>query len=110
MKNYPVISRMGTAGGSTRRPRKDGTPGRALLRALVVFMLVTAGSVAAALLVGAIGNTVIIAPHFAAHNGRSCRDSLADNEINWTCSGNSWRAGISASHRDVNAPQFAIPQ
>lgn len=58
-------------------------------------------SVAAALLADAIGNTIIIAPRFAANNGRSCRDSLADNEINWTCAGNSWRAGGVALGNDA---------
>lgn len=160
-----VISEAGAAGGYAGGPRRDDTPLRALLRGLVVFFLVTAGtvaasaapctvatpdctrwialgdgparsrvystfaldarneniiralivihgrgrnadyyfrtSIAAALLADAVGNTIIIAPRFAANNGRRCRDSFADNEINWTCAGNSWRAGGAAIGDDA---------
>ena len=58
-------------------------------------------SIVAALLADAVGNTIIIAPRFAANNGRSCRDSLAANEINWACAGNSWRAGGAAIGNDA---------
>jgi hypothetical protein len=49
-------------------------------------------SVAAAFLANALGDTIVIAPRFAASNG-SCKDALAANEVNWACSGVSWRAG-----------------
>jgi len=58
-------------------------------------------SIAAALLADAVGNTIIIAPRFAANNGRGCRDSLAANETNWTCTGNNWRAGGVAMGNDA---------
>jgi pimeloyl-ACP methyl ester carboxylesterase len=50
-------------------------------------------AVAAAFLAGALGDTVVIAPRLASNDGRICRDSLAPDEINWPCTGNSWRAG-----------------
>ena len=50
-------------------------------------------ALAAAFLAGALDDTVIIAPRFASNDGRGCRDTLAPNEINWSCSGDSWRSG-----------------
>ena len=49
-------------------------------------------AVAAAFLANALGDTIVISPRFAAGNG-SCKDALAANEVNWTCSGVSWRVG-----------------
>lgn len=49
-------------------------------------------AVAAGFLGGALDDTVIIAPRFAS-NDHGCRDTLATNEVNWTCSGDSWRSG-----------------
>jgi pimeloyl-ACP methyl ester carboxylesterase len=49
-------------------------------------------SVAATFLANALADTIVISPRFAANNG-SCKDALAANEVNWTCSGVSWRAG-----------------
>ncbi len=157
MKKHPVILRAYAAGDDAGGPRQDGTPLRALMRVLVVFLLFAHGPVAAAaapctvatadcthwIALGdgparsrvystyapdarnenitralvvihgagrnaasyfstsieaasradAIANTLIIAPRFAANNERSCQDSLAAHEINWTCTGNNWRAG-----------------
>lgn len=50
-------------------------------------------AVASAFLGGALENTVVISPRFASNDGRGCRDTLAANEINWSCNGNSWRSG-----------------
>jgi len=50
-------------------------------------------AVAAAFLAGALENTIVIAPRFASHDGRGCRDTLAANEVSWSCSGDSWRSG-----------------
>jgi pimeloyl-ACP methyl ester carboxylesterase len=50
-------------------------------------------ALAAGFLADALDNTIIIAPRFASNDGRSCRDALAANEINWSCSGDSWRSG-----------------
>ena len=49
-------------------------------------------AVAAASMANALADTLLIAPRFAASN-RSCKDALAADEVNWTCSGVSWRAG-----------------
>lgn len=55
-------------------------------------------AVAAAQLSNALDNTIVIAPRFASNNGKSCKDSFAAGEVNWTCSGNSsWRAGGAAA-------------
>ncbi|MGH7023142.1 MAG: hypothetical protein ACREEB_06065 [Caulobacteraceae bacterium] len=47
---------------------------------------------AAAFLAGALGDTEVIAPDFASADGE-CHDKLARGEVNWSCGGNSWRAG-----------------
>ena len=49
-------------------------------------------AVASAFLAGALENTIVVAPRFASKGG-SCNDTLADNEVNWPCSGDSWRSG-----------------
>ncbi len=53
--------------------------------------------VAAAFLANALDDTILIAPRFASNDGRGCRDPLAANEINWSCSGDSWRSGGAAA-------------
>jgi len=50
-------------------------------------------ALAAAFLGGALDDTVVISPRFASNDGRSCKDTLASEEINWSCSGDSWRSG-----------------
>src|SRR5437660_7786193 len=54
-------------------------------------------AVAAAFLAGALDDTIVISPRFASNDGRGCRDTMAANEINWSCSGDSWRSGGFAS-------------
>jgi pimeloyl-ACP methyl ester carboxylesterase len=54
-------------------------------------------ALAAGFLAGAFDDTIIIAPRFASNDGRGCRDNLAPNEINWSCSGDSWRSGGEAT-------------
>src|SRR5262245_48321014 len=51
--------------------------------------------VAAAFLANALDDTIVIAPRFAA-NGGDCKDRLADNELNWPCTGLNWRIGGAA--------------
>ncbi len=64
-------------------------------------------AVAAAFLAGTLENTVVISPRFAS-NGGGCRDALDKDEVNWPCSGNSWRAGgVSPSHKDLTSFDFA---
>ena len=61
-------------------------------------------AVAAAFLAGALDDTVVIAPRFASNDGRGCRDTLASNEVSWSCNGNSWRSGGPAtSHPDLTS-------
>jgi pimeloyl-ACP methyl ester carboxylesterase len=50
-------------------------------------------AVAAAFLAGALDDTIVIAPRFASNDNRGCRDTLAQNEVSWRCSGDSWRSG-----------------
>ncbi len=50
-------------------------------------------SLAAAFLANAFADTIVISPRFASNNGTGCRDTLAPNEVNWPCSGDSWRSG-----------------
>jgi pimeloyl-ACP methyl ester carboxylesterase len=57
-------------------------------------------ALAAAFLAGALDDTIVIAPRFAANNAADeCRDTLAPNELNWDCglqSPDSWRSGGAA--------------
>ena len=57
-------------------------------------------AVAAAFLADALEDTIVIAPRFASNDGRGCRDTLASNEISWSCSGDSWRSGGVAAGDD----------
>jgi pimeloyl-ACP methyl ester carboxylesterase len=56
-------------------------------------------AVAAGFLAGALENTIIISPRFAAKNS-GCNDTLDANELNWPCSGTSWRAGGIATNNE----------
>jgi pimeloyl-ACP methyl ester carboxylesterase len=51
--------------------------------------------VAAAFLADALDDTIVVAPRFAA-NGGACKDALAENELNWPCTGNNWGRGGAA--------------
>ena len=53
-------------------------------------------AIAAARLAGALDDTIVISPRFASRDGLTCRDTLAAEEINWPCEGNSWRSGGNA--------------
>lgn len=50
-------------------------------------------SLAATFLANAFDDTIVISPRFASNNGTGCRDTLAANEVNWPCAGDSWRSG-----------------
>lgn len=50
-------------------------------------------SLAATFLANAFDDTIVISPRFASNNGTGCRDTLAANEVNWPCGGDSWRSG-----------------
>lgn len=65
-------------------------------------------AVAAAFLAGALEDTVVIAPRFASNDGRACRDTLAADEVSWSCNGNSWRSGgTSNSNSNLTSYDFA---
>ena len=58
-------------------------------------------ALAAGFLAGALDRTLIISPRFSSNGGRTCRDSLARDELNWICAGAaSWRSGGPAVGRD----------
>jgi hypothetical protein len=50
-------------------------------------------SLAATFLANAFNDTIVISPRMASNNGTGCRDTLAPNEVNWPCGGDSWRSG-----------------
>jgi pimeloyl-ACP methyl ester carboxylesterase len=55
-------------------------------------------ALAAAFLAGALDNTIILSPRFAANNGDGCRDTFADRELKWQCNGpGRWTAGGTAA-------------
>jgi hypothetical protein len=62
--------------------------------------------VSAALLGGALDNTVVVSPRFASNSG-SCRDVLATDEINWDCgevSAGGWRSGaVAINNQEVTS-------
>lgn len=65
-------------------------------------------AVAAAFLAGALENTIVISPRLASNEGRGCRDTLAENEVNWSCSGNSWRSGgVAVNNKNLTSYDFA---
>ena len=56
-------------------------------------------AIAAAFLADALENTIVIAPRIASAAG-SCHDTLADHEVSWSCSGDSWRSGGTSASTD----------
>jgi pimeloyl-ACP methyl ester carboxylesterase len=60
----------------------------------------------AAFLAGALDDAVVVSPRIASSAG-NCRDTLAPNEVSWSCTGDSWRSGGSAaSHPDLTSFDF----
>jgi pimeloyl-ACP methyl ester carboxylesterase len=65
-------------------------------------------SLAAAFLAGALEDTVVVAPRFASNEGRGCRDTLAQDEVSWSCSGDSWRSGgVATNNPKLTSYDFA---
>ena len=63
-------------------------------------------AVTAAFMAGALDDTVVISPRIASQTG-SCKDTLAANEVSWSCTGDSWRSGgNSSSHPDLMSFDF----
>jgi pimeloyl-ACP methyl ester carboxylesterase len=62
---------------------------------------------AAAFLAGALDDTIVVAPRFASKTS-TCQDSLAANEVNWPCGGDSWRSGgVALSNKELTSYDFA---
>lgn len=60
----------------------------------------------AAFLAGALDDAIVISPRIASAAG-SCKDTLAANEVSWSCTGDSWRSGgAAASHPDLSSFDF----
>jgi len=63
-------------------------------------------AVAATFLAGALDDSVVISPRVASAAG-NCHDTLAANEVSWSCTGDSWRSGgTAASHPDLTSFDF----
>lgn len=64
-------------------------------------------ALAAGFLGSALEDTIIIAPRFASNTDRGCKDSLSENEVNWSCGGDSWRSGgTSLSNKTLTSYDF----
>ncbi len=60
----------------------------------------------AAFIAGALDDSVVVSPRIASSAG-SCKDALAENEVSWSCTGDSWRSGGAAvSHPDLTSFDF----
>ena len=65
-------------------------------------------ALAAAFLAGALDDTIVISPRFASNDDRGCRDTLAANEVNWPCNGDSWRSGgVATNDSQLTSFDFA---
>src|SRR5262245_65380482 len=63
-------------------------------------------AVSSAFLAGALDDSVVISPRIASAAG-NCHDTLAPNEVSWSCPGDSWRSGGSAaSHPNLTSFDF----
>jgi pimeloyl-ACP methyl ester carboxylesterase len=60
---------------------------------------------AAAFLAGALDDAVVIAPRVASADG-GCHDQLAENEVSWSCGGDSWRSGGTAPGKKLTSFDF----
>ena len=102
------------AGGPSRslvyRSYSLDTRNPAITRALIVIHGASRdadnyfrSTLASAFLAGALDNTVLIVPRLASSQG-TCKDKLADSEIGWPCTGNSWRSGGAApANANINS-------
>ena len=65
-----------------------------------------ATATAAAFLAGALEDAIVIAPRVASADG-TCRDALAENEVSWSCGGDSWRSGgVSPANKELTSFDF----
>jgi len=79
------------------------TPNPAIRRALIMVHGTNrnadrylSSALAAAFLAGALQDTIVISPRIASAAG-NCKDTLAPNEVSWSCTGDSWRSGGTAA-------------
>jgi hypothetical protein len=105
------------SGGPARsliyRSQPLDAPNTAITRALVVVHGTGRDAdnyfrtaLASAFVAGALDDTVIIVPRIASAQG-NCHDKLAENEVSWSCNGDSWRSGgVSASNPNLNSFDF----
>jgi len=56
-------------------------------------------ALAAAFLGNALDDTIVISPRIASAQG-GCHDPLAENEVSWSCGGDSWRSGGTSASTD----------
>jgi alpha/beta hydrolase family protein len=89
-------------------------PDRRVRRALVVVHDIDRDAkeyfemaLSAALLAGKADDTIVVAPRFASRDGLTCGDTLAPDEVNWPCEGNSWRSGGAARGLTRTSFEFA---
>jgi pimeloyl-ACP methyl ester carboxylesterase len=59
----------------------------------------------AAFLAGALDDAIVIAPRIASADG-GCHDQLAENEVSWSCGGDSWRSGGTAPGKTLTSFDF----
>ena len=60
----------------------------------------------AAFLAGALNDSVVIAPSFLSAD-KGCADKLQENEVSWSCRGDSWRSGgVSSSNKNLTSFDF----
>ena len=60
----------------------------------------------AAFLANALGDTIVIAPAFFSSD-KGCNDKLQENEVSWSCRGDSWRSGgVSISNSNLTSFDF----
>jgi pimeloyl-ACP methyl ester carboxylesterase len=65
-----------------------------------------ASAISAAFLAQQLENAIVIAPRIASAAG-NCHDTLAPNEVSWSCTGDSWRSGgTSANYPDLTSFDF----
>jgi len=105
------------AGGPSRsliyRTYPLDTPNSQITRALIMIHGASRDAdnyfrtaLAAAFLAGALDDTIVISPRFASRSN-TCQDTLALNEVSYSCTGDSWRSGgTSTSNEKITSYDF----
>jgi pimeloyl-ACP methyl ester carboxylesterase len=95
------------------RSRSLDAPNAAVHRALIMVHGTNRNAdhyfstaVSSAFLAGALEDSIVIAPRIASAAG-NCHDTLAENEVSWSCTGDSWRSGgAAASYPELTSFDF----